>query len=162
MGALDLSWVAPSSSLLRSMLVDPLKCHQCHKLSQASHCSHLWTWTLGWAFVSRPVPPKMSIPLGLDSLHAGVPFPASLPVWCRPLPLGEVTSGFWTWKCSRDNCHVLDSNQISSKIRPASNYQALHSWHCHPWKEDAAAEMETQLTGVLMVRPVQSNSASSK
>lgn len=97
-------------SILSSSLFIPTKIHVSRSseilpLSQdvLTHHSyrvdltHLWTWTLGCLLsVSRPVPPRMSMPLGLDSLQAGVPFPASLPVWCLPLPLGEVTSGFWT------------------------------------------------------------------
>ena len=58
----------------------------------------LWTWTLGCLLSARR-PPRMSMPLGLLSLQAGVPFPPSFPVLWRPRPLGDI--GSWVATCCK-------------------------------------------------------------
>ena len=136
MGALDLSWVAPSSSLLRSMLVDPLKCviiTSCYKhlisltceparwgvccLSAAHQCRRgcrcRWAWTR-----SRPE------------------FLCQRPCLSGA---GPCRWGRWHLGSGPANGHKIIVT-FYTPIRLAARLgqlpvtqPGLHSWPCHPW-----------------------------
>lgn len=112
-GALDLSAVAPSSSLDRSMFVEPRT-----------------TWTDGWRFSCVNRCPRPSMPLGLDSDQAAffrsAASPLSFPVRCRSRLVGEMTS----WFVCKDPTGVDMFLPVQSNS-PSSTYPFLsqRSWN---------------------------------
>ena len=135
-GAFDLSWVAPSSSRLRSILVDPLKLWVAHYLPSYLLLYIIRTCELGH----------------LD---------ACCPWVCQFLPL----SCQYHLVCSRSRLVSPCLHPCPSPccVCPAPGHSVISGPGSEPehWKIVIYTLCDRDLTGVLMVLPVQSNSASS-